>query len=201
MTGWGNPPSRGRVLPRKHLKVSSPQTLGWHVLRVKVRQMQIWTLWLRADMSVARFFAEFISPFWNSAIKKTKSKAMKCQNNPSFRYRPKQVCCYEQQQSFDWFGFNYGLFNFYAWSLYGTGPQGERKAPDQPKAARKAKQKKSWTADRVEVLLKYIKDCKTKYDINGIDFPVYVFSNHVVTSRKVNRDPWVVWLHVDESYW
>ena len=38
------PPSRGRVLLRKHLKMGgSPPSWGWHVLRAKKHQLQIWT--------------------------------------------------------------------------------------------------------------------------------------------------------------
>ena len=38
------PPSRGRVLQRKHLKMGgSPPRWGWHVLRAKKHQLQIWT--------------------------------------------------------------------------------------------------------------------------------------------------------------
>ena len=38
------------------------------------------------------------------------------------------------------------------------GPQGKRKASDQPNAAKMAKKNKTCTADQVEILLSYLKD-------------------------------------------
>ena len=63
------------------------------------------------------------------------------------------------------------------------GPQGKRKGSDEPKAAKKAKKNKTWTADQVETLLNYLKDYKTKCDFNGVDFEADLTSMY----REIHR--------------
>ena len=61
--------------------------------------------------------------------------------------------------------------------------QSKRKASDvsanenhAAKKTKKSPKNKTWTADQVELLLRYVKDFKTKCDFNGID--------HAIFSRK-----------------
>ena len=66
--------------------------------------------------------------------------------------------------------------------------QSKRKASDvsanenhAAKKTKKSPKNKTWTADQVELLLRYVKDFKTKYDFNGID--------HAIFSRKFTPGP------------
>ena len=49
--------------------------------------------------------------------------------------------------------------------------QGKRKASFASESATKKPKKWSWTMEAVEILLKYIKEFKTRCDFNGVDFP------------------------------
>lgn len=48
--------------------------------------------------------------------------------------------------------------------------KGKRKAANRPDYSAKKAKKRAWTPEVVEVLLKYIKEYKTKCEFNGVDF-------------------------------
>ena len=54
-----------------------------------------------------------------------------------------------------------------------------------PKKTKKNPKNKAWRADQVELLLRYVKDFKTKCDFNGIDFEADLASMYTEISSKV----------------
>ena len=48
--------------------------------------------------------------------------------------------------------------------------KGKRKAANRPDSSAKKAKKWAWTPEAVEILLKYIKEYKTKCEFNGVDF-------------------------------
>ena len=48
--------------------------------------------------------------------------------------------------------------------------KGKRKAANRPDSSAKKVKKWAWTPEAVEVLLKYIKEFKTQWEFNGVDF-------------------------------
>ena len=69
--------------------------------------------------------------------------------------------------------------------------QGKRKASENkeqstaPSKTMKNPKNKAWRADQVELLLRYVKDFKTKCDFNGIDFEADLASMYTEISSKV----------------
>ena len=72
--------------------------------------------------------------------------------------------------------------------------QGKRKASENkeqstaPKKTKKNPKNKAWSADQVELLLRYLKDFKTKCDFNGIDFEADLASMYTEIRRCMAAD-------------